>query len=423
MHSPERPEASSKAAAAPPERPWLFALLIAPMAVLSNGIVGGALSYMLRVQGVGPARGASIIALLTLPSSIYFLWGPVTDFWMRRRSWLIVSAVSAAVAMFAAFRTHSLASHWAVGLMFLSACLGQLIVAACGGMMGTLGSEVNRRRASSFYQGGSLAFGALAVLVLVSLSARLSPGTLAWLAAAMIALPALAALAAPKQSAVGGADIRGTLIQIWREFKSTFLRWEAIPYTLAVLFPMGSGAMTQLLPGLAADYHVSGNQVAWINGVGGALLMAAGALSASLISTRVRAAVAYIAAGLVNAATLAVLCLGPLRPSVYLAGTVMYLFTVGACYAFFTAVVLAYLGGSGKSGSARYAIINSLGNVPVLYMTVLDGVGYAHWGPRGMPGMDVVVGAIGGTILLIYFLTRRTGEKSPQNYATVSSDV
>jgi hypothetical protein len=346
-----------------------------------------------------------------LPQAIYFLWSPITDFWMRRRTWLMVAAIAAAAAMIAAFQQPTLAGPWAVGLMFLSACLGQLVVAGCGGMMGTLHSEVNRRRAGSFYQGGSLAFGALAVLVLVSLSGRLSLGILGWLAAAMIALPSLAALASPEQQTVADAGVGEKLLQIGHEFKSTFLRWRAIPYTLTMVFPMCSGAMIALLPGLAADYRISGEQVAWINGLGGALLMAAGALSASLVPARVRAPVSYLALGLVNAATLGVLSLGPLEPFVYFAGTVLFLYTIGAGYALFTAVVLEFLGVSGKSGSARYAIINSLGNVPVAYMIFIDGKSYAHWGARAMPGADAVLSAAGASILLVYFLSRRDGKK------------
>ena len=76
------------------------------------------------------------------------------------------------------------------------------------------------------------------------------------------------------------------------------------------------------------------------------------------------------------------------RPAVYFTGTVLFLFTIGACYALFTAVALEFLGGSGKSGSARYSIINSLGNLPVAYMAYLDGRSYAHWGPRAMPAAD-----------------------------------
>jgi PAT family beta-lactamase induction signal transducer AmpG len=170
--------------------------------------------------------------------------------------------------------------------------------------------------------------------------------------------------------------------------------------------------MIGLLPELARDYGVSGAQVAWINGVAGALLTTAGAISASLIPVRVRASIAYLLVGLANTATLALLSLGPQRPAIYFASTVLFLFTVGAGYALFTAVSLEFLGGSGKSGSSRYAIINSLGNVPVAYMTWLDGRGYAQWGPRGMPGVDALVTAAVILILLGHFaISRRKKER------------
>jgi PAT family beta-lactamase induction signal transducer AmpG len=398
------------------QRPWLFNFLIAPMAVMAIGLVGGALSYLLRREGVDPAHGASIVALVTLPHAIYFLWGPITDFWMRRRTWLMLAAAAAAAAQLAAFHQPSLASPWAIGLMFLGLCFGGLVVAACGGIMGTLRSERSRRLAGSFYQSGSLAFGGLAVFLLVSLAERLPLGSLGWIVAAMIMLPSLAALAAPGQPALSEHTAREAASRIWQEFHSTFLRWEAIPYTLLITFPMCSGAMIGLLPGLAADYGVSGRQVAWMNGLAGALLMAAGAMSASLIPIRVRVPIAYLLAGLVNAATLAVLALGPLRPAVYFTSTVLYLFTIGTCYALFTGVALEFLGGSGKSGSSRYAIINSLGNIPVAYMEYLDGRSYAHWGPRAMPGADALLSAAGAALLLAHFVvSRRRRQSKPKS--------
>ena len=401
---------------APHERPWLFSLLIAPAAVISIGLVDGALSYLLRSQGVDPARGASIVALLSLPHAIYFFWGPVTDFFVRRRTWLILGAAAAAIALLLAFRQPRLAAPPAVALLFLGACFGVLVVAACGGMMGTLRSEINRRRAGSFYQSGSLACGAIAVFALVSLSGRLQLGALGWIVAAMIALPALFAWAAPAQSMVSEHTARQSAVHIWHEFKTTFLRWEAIPYTLLVTFPMCSGAMIGLLPALAADYGVTGQQVAWVNGVGGAFLTAAGSLSASLIPIRIRAPIAYLLVGLVNAATLAVLALGPPRPMVYFAGTALFLFTVGACYALFTGVVLEFLGGSGKSGSTRYSIINSLGNLPVAYMAYLDGRAYAYWGPRAMPAADAILSAAAATLLLVHFVFSRRKESKLAAY-------
>jgi hypothetical protein len=170
--------------------------------------------------------------------------------------------------------------------------------------------------------------------------------------------------------------------------------------------------MIGLLGELARDYGVTGQQVAWMNGIGGALLMSAGAFVASLIPVRVRATIGLLISGLINAATLAILALGPLRPAVYFTSTILYLFTIGACYAFFTGVVLEFLGGSGKSGSARYAIINSLGNVPVVYMTWLDGRGYALWGPRGMPGIDAILSAVSASILLAHYIVSRRHRQS-----------
>lgn len=402
-----QPEVETQSPAVPHERPWLFSLLIAPDAVISLGLASGALTFLLRNQGVTPGRAASIAALIQLPHAIYFLWGPVTDFWMRRRTWLMVASLAAAIAILAAFRQPTLATPWAVGLMFLGACLGVIVAAACGGMMGTLTSEANKRRACSAYQAGSLAVGAVAVFLLLKCAPRLTLSELGMIVAAMLALPALFAFAAPAQSMVSEHGAWETASRIGGEFKSTFLRWEAVPYTLLILAPCASGAMIGLLPELARDYGVSGEQVAWINGVAGALLTTAGALSASLIPVRVRATIAYLLVGLANAATLALLCLGPQRPAIYFASTVLFLFTVGAGYALFTAVSLEFLGGSGKSGSARYAIINSLGNFPVSYMTWLDGRGYAHWGPRGMPGIDALVTTVLVLALLGHFVFSR----------------
>ena len=405
IDAPHHPHAD--VAPTSPERPWVFGLLTAPVSVLANGIIAGALSLLLRQQGVSSARQGDIISLLTIPTFIYFLWSPITDFWIRRRTWLIVGAVAAAALIVVAFHQPSLTSPTALTCLFVSACLGQLVVSSNGGMMGALQSETSRRRAGSVYQGGSLAFGALGIFVLASLAERYSLGAIGWISAALIAVPALFAFAAPRQPFIQTAGFDATISRIWTEFKSTFLNWRAIPYTLLMLFPMGSGAAIGLLPGLATDYGVSAQQVAWMNGLAGALLTAAGAMAATLIPARIRASVAYLSVALINCLPLVFLWLGPLRPSTYFIGVTFYLFTIGTVYALFTAVVLEFLGASGKTGSGRYSIINGLGNVPVVYMAYLDGAGSAHFGPRGLPATEAVLGAIGATILLAYFLTQR----------------
>jgi hypothetical protein len=73
------------------------------------------------------------------------------------------------------------------------------------------------------------------------------------------------------------------------------------------------------------------------------------------------------------------------------------------------------MGHSGKSGSGRYSIINSLGNVPVLYMLQVDGWGADRWGARGLSGIEAVVGGAGAVVLLVYFLSRKPAASSIQS--------
>jgi MFS transporter, PAT family, beta-lactamase induction signal transducer AmpG len=390
------------------EKPWIYGFLIAPAGVVANGVIqGGVLGYLLTQQHVSTGRQSALIAALAFPTTWYFLWAPITDFFVRRRTWLLCGGLLAAVLMGLAFLRADLSSSSALVLMFASACLAQLVVSSCGGMMGSMRSAVAKKTAGSFYQAGSLGFGALATWGIIWLYPRVGREVLAVTAATMIAVPTLFAFFAPVQPEISTGTFRGTMEHIWQECKETFFHWKALPYVACMTFPMASGSAIGLLTGLARQYHVNGDSVAWVNGWLGGILMAAGSGVMALIHTRARASVMYMVVALINCATMAVLWLGPMTPWTYYAGVTSYLFTVGACYAMFTAVVLEFLGDSGKSGSGRYSIINSLGNVPVLYMLRFDGWGGDKWGARGVGAVEAVVGGVGATILLAYFLTRK----------------
>ena len=71
--------------------PWLFAILNVPHAVVTGGVSGTLFSFLLRQQGVAPHAIANQRALLLLPGSLFFLWSPVTDFLLRRKTWLLLA--------------------------------------------------------------------------------------------------------------------------------------------------------------------------------------------------------------------------------------------------------------------------------------------------------------------------------------------
>jgi len=319
-----------------------------------------------------------------------------------------MGGVFAGALIATAFHEQHLTSWSAVVLMFVAACLVQLVVSSCGGMMAQLHSDVSRKRAASFYQAGTSGFGALAAWVLVYLSSRVSQGALGWIAGAMIALPALAALLAPAQQTLGEGSFRQSVCEVGVEFKRSFWTRRAVPYLICMVLPGGSGSAVALLPGVAAQYHVGGDSVAWINGLAGGLLLAAGALSFAAIPWLLRRLHLDVSAlvlanyiYLINAGALAILWLGHLTPRTYFIGVTLYLFTVGTGIAAFTAVILEFLGDAGKSGCTRYSLINSLGNVPVQYMILADGWGGDHFGVRGVAGVECALGTVG----IVGFLT------------------
>jgi len=135
-------------------------------------------------------------------------------------------------------------------------------------------------------------------------------------------------------------------------------------------------------PASRRDYHVSGQQMAWMNGPRRSPPQPPQARSLPLsFQPASRASVGYLSVCLFNEALLLILWLGPLSPSTYFIGATLYLFTIGACYAFIHRPSCSSSSVNPvEVGCGRYSIINSLGNVPVVYMTALDGRGGKLWG-------------------------------------------
>lgn len=296
-------------------------------------------------------------------------------------------------------------------MLFTATCLILLAAAAIGGMVASLVRPEQKTRVGCFLQAGNLGGGALGGGALLLLAPHVSKFALGAAAAAVVMAPALMVLALHEPPvARSGTAFAAQMLIMGREFRKTFLRLSALPAVLLLLSPLGSGGAIGILSSIAKDYGVSGNQVAWTNGIAGGLLTLAGALGMSLIPTRFDIRFAYAVAGLMNAAVLAVFCVGTPRPWMYLLGSGLFLFTVGACWAMYSALVLKIVGAAGRSGSGRYAIGVSVANLPVAYMTALDGWGAKWFGPKGLPGIDMAIsGAVALAFLAWFWWERLSG--------------
>ncbi len=95
-------------------------------------------------------------------------------------------------------------------------------------------------------------------------------------------------------------------------------------------------------------------------------------------------------------------------PFTYAAGYSSYAVSAGFAYAVYTAMVLDIVGRRKHAAASGYAVLNSAGNLPIAYMTWLDGLGYRHGGARGLMTVDAAAnGGFGIVLLLVALLLGR----------------
>ncbi len=404
---PSPPLAPLPAPVAPPPV-WIFGLLIVPYALVSTAFVNTVLPSLLHAERVPLSGIANVNALLVFPSAMFFLWSPLVDFWLRRRTWVALASVLAGLLLGMALQFKTIAEAAPRTLILMAMCVVMLIACGTGGLMASVLPAGQKRRGSAFYQAGSMGLGSLGGGGLLYLSQHIARRPFGLVCGLAVALPGLLSLTIAEPPVVGREErLRDVLGRVGREFKHTFLKRGAVPVLLMACAPMASGAALGLLPGLAPEYGVSINSVAWINGAFGGSLLALGALLSGFLKLPEDTRSTYCLAGLVNAVTLGILLLGHPRPATYLWATALYLLSLGACYAIWVALSFKLLGVSGKSAGSRYAIAQSLGNIPTFYMALVDGLGARWFGVKGLPAIDMIVSGLWAIAFLLWFWWER----------------
>ncbi len=386
--------------------PWLFFVLILP-----GGIFGGftmtPLPFLLSQAGVPVERIANIGSLLYIPTVFYFLWAPLVDMKLRRRTWLVLSSFGSAGLLAGAMPLVG-AKHLVLLTVLLMGAqtVNVLVSAAEGGLMVTSLSEAGQGKASGWTQAGNLGGGALGAGITLWLlqHTRLFVATVA--TAAMTAVPSLAALTVPEGPPAPTAGLGDHIRKIIRELWAVLRSRRTLGGLLLLAAPVGSGAALNLLPAVASHYGVGSQGVLWINGLGGGLMLSLGSLLATLVPGDWDRRTTYATAGLLNALASVTLMAGD-RPQIYYVGTVLYLITTGFSYARFTALVMEVLGPGEHGTSTRYSLFLAAGNLPIAYVLWLDGIGYQRFGTHGLFGVDAAGNLLVFAIVAVLWQARR----------------
>jgi predicted MFS family arabinose efflux permease len=178
-------------------------------------------------------------------------------------------------------------------------------------------------------------------------------------------------------------------------------RWSV----LLLIAPGCTCAAQTLLPALASHYGVDASGVLWINGIVGGIVLAAGSLLGLLVPGDWDRRLTYAGAGFTNALG-SIILLAPNRPSFYLAGTLMYLLTVGFCNARVVALLLDVVGPDISDAATFYSALNAISQIPIASMIWLEGRMFHRFGAHGLLWTDAAGNLLVFAVVAIAFVSR-----------------
>jgi predicted MFS family arabinose efflux permease len=400
--------------------PWVFSLLILPLGMI-YGFDVTALPFLLAKAGVPVDRIASVSAIAGLPGVLGLFIAPIVDIKLRRRTWLAIGIFGTAIAACIYFPLIG-ASHLILmtALIFAGGMVTFLVMAACGGLMVRMLTSADQTKAGAWIQVGILGGGALSGAIVIWLVVRMPLVAAGFCFAVLTVLVAYIPFTIPEPAPEPSPWFGGRLVaigkEIWALARSRERRWGS----LLLLSPCATGAAQSLLPAIASHYGVGGSGVMWINGIGGGVALALGALCSMLIPGNWDRRFTYAAAGVTNALA-AILLLAANRPAVYLAGTAFYLATEGLCAARSVALIVEIVGPEARDVSTLYCLLNAAVSLPIAYVTWLDGVGFRYFGMHGLLWTDAGLNLLVFAIVVAVFVSCGLGLRSaPQTSAQES---
>lgn len=378
--------------------------------------------FLLRKHGVSVDKIADVVAISAIPNFWYFLWAPVVDTGFLRRTWLLIAASPGAICAWIAILWTGATLVQLTALLFSGNVIVMLMSSANGAVLSTTIDPVLRGRASGWYNAGNLGGTSLGAGAAIWLAPLAPLWLLATASAAMIFLPALAALRIIEQRLPRlhpASLFRAMGRDVWELLRSP-VTWVGLAFFLS---PVGSAAVQNLISSVGPDYHASDSQVAFVSGLAGGLLSALGCMIGGFLCDRMSRMAAYALAGLFSAVFSMWMALGSATPFTYAGGYIGYSLAAGIAYAAFTALVLEVLGKRRQAAGTAYSLLGSSGNFPISYMTWADGAAYKRWGTRGLMGADSVANGVCAAILLVlaHFVFRRWMRPNTEASDTVLS--
>ena len=364
--------------------PAAFMILILPWGIIT-GYIGVAVAYFLAQAGVTTEQIAGLLALGFIPQTWKFLWAPIVDTTLNQRKWYVLSALVCGVGTLAISVIPPQASSVLLltVVMLVTYVAGTFLCMSVESLMAYATPAREKGRAGGWLQTGNLGgsgVGGGTGLWIAMHTDKIVAGALLGAACLSCAL-ALRLVHEPPRLRCEGRfihELANVLRDLWQVARSRlgFL-------ALFIFFlPIGTGAAAGLFSAIANDWYASADTVALVVGILGGLASTAGCITGGYLCDRMDRKMAYGLYGLLQALAAIAMAIAPRTESMFVAFTLAYGLINGLAYAGFTAVTLEAIGLG--AAATKYTVFASLSNLPIGYMTFVDGWVQTHWGSGAM---------------------------------------
>ena len=371
--------------------PLTYLFLVLPYGI-AQGFCSVTLPFELVRHGYSVAAAAAVVALGLSANVWRFLGAPVVDLSLTLRRWYLLGLVACFVPLVGLGLTPIRSNTAALLTLaaFLSQVGAQFVVIPVGGFIAHTVREEEKGRAAGWFQAGNLGGTGLGGGAGVWIASHYSFFAASVVLAGALLLSGFALRFVPEVTPFRGETITNRLRAMGREMIDLMRTAVGLITILLVSSPIGSGAMNNLWSAVAPDWHTDADTVALVTGLLNGIVSALGCAAGGWLVDRAGRWWTYFGSGALIALVAVAMGVGARNPAAFSGWVLGYAFACGLAYAAFSAICLFAIGRG--AASTKYAVLSSFGNLPVIYVTALDGWAHDRYRSAGMLYFEAAIG-------------------------------
>lgn len=388
--------------------PWAMGLAIAPLGFY-YGFISAAMPILLSAHNFSVGDISRVSAIAFSPTFWAFTLCPILDVRFSKRAYALVFATLAAVCLAAStLLTSNLSTFTAV--LTLGCTCAVLFGNAHQGWLPDVISDEHYSQVGATTNIANLGAAGLFTTITIVVVRNLAPPAAAALLAITTIAPTVLLFFIPlpaKPTRPAGETFRTFFSDLCRVCR----RSGCIVGLICFLSPTACFALTNLFSALGADFHTPEKSVTVVAGIGVAIACSAGCLAGISLTRRFLRRNVYLLTGFGGAASALAMIRLPHTLAFFATGVLAYVFFQGINYTACSSFCYEIVGHGNPLASTQMALLSAAVNVPITYMTAVDGHFHTLRGVTGMLLVDAGSSIVVGTVLLI-LLNRKWMQRS-----------